>query len=114
MASKFGVDEFFSDVSLFPSEEENGGFTNALIGLANVHPLFLLRPCTYAAAGNLPSSPEDDDTQYDEEPEDEDDDVWIMNPPNIPPHFTRSFKHSSSPPCTAAETAVVSLGLPSL
>lgn len=76
MASKFGVDEFFSDDSLLPSDDEDGGFAEPLIGLANVHPLFLLRPCPYAVGGGyLPSSPEDDDTQYVEDAEEEDDDV---------------------------------------
>lgn len=73
MASKFGVDEFFCDDSLFPSEDEDDAFAMAVLGLPNAHPLFLLRRCPYA--GNLPSSPEDDDTRYDDEAEDKDDDV---------------------------------------
>ena len=93
MASKFGV-EFFSNDSLFPSDDEDDGFVKALIGLANAHPLFLLRPAWpyVAACWNLPSSSEDDDTQYDDDADDEDDDVWIMNPTNILPHFTRSLR----------------------
>lgn len=97
---------------------EDGLLLKALMGLANAQPQLLALPWEIATDDDFPFtwSSAEDETQYEDDDDDEEDDV-IMNPLNMPAHFTLSFMHWWwlwwwSPPRITAEAATA-LGLPS-